>query len=199
MTAAFCRSSGSFSGRVTQPPPVAITQPERLPSSASRAVSSARKAASPSRAKNVGISQPKRRSSSSSASKKSRPSRCASRRPTVVFPAPGIPMRMRLRMRFCSASVMTAVHAGSMGRCKNSSAAQRACSASMERPFSARRPSRSACCSRAVRAGLYTRSSTHRHCGTRRRSSGETPFSGYMPTGVALTTSRASACCSIMS
>src|SRR6185295_9311116 len=89
-----------FSSASTAPPPVASTALSSAQSSAITCVSRARKPASPSMSKITGMRTPQRRSISSSASKKSRFRRRASKRPTVVFPAPIMPTRIRLPAGF---------------------------------------------------------------------------------------------------
>src|SRR5215208_3033432 len=89
------RRSATVSGRATHPPPGARTIPPMSLSSSVRPCSSWRKMGSPLVAKISAIVIPSRRASSASKSRKVRPSSRASTEPTVLFPAPGNPTRMR--------------------------------------------------------------------------------------------------------
>src|SRR5690349_24768449 len=85
----------TVSGRATQPPPGASTIPPMSFSSSVRPCSSWRKVGSPLVAKISAIDIPSRRAISASKSRKVRPSSRASTEPTVLFPAPGSPTRIR--------------------------------------------------------------------------------------------------------
>src|SRR6476646_9124769 len=85
----------TVSGRPTQPPPGANTIPPCALSSSVRACSSRRKVGSPFWAKISEMVIPSRRAISASKSRKLRSSSRASAEPTVLFPAPGRPTRMR--------------------------------------------------------------------------------------------------------
>src|SRR6478735_12745871 len=85
----------TVSGRPTQPPPGANTIPPCSRSSSVSACSSMRKAGSPFWAKISEMVIPSRRAISESKSRKLRSSSRARAKPTVLFPAPGKPTRMR--------------------------------------------------------------------------------------------------------
>src|SRR5437763_5076432 len=85
----------TVSGRPTQPPPGARTMPPSSRSSPVSPCSSSRKVGSPFCAKISEIVIPSRRAISASKSRKLRSSSRASAAPTVLFPAPGNPTRMR--------------------------------------------------------------------------------------------------------
>src|SRR6476646_1427170 len=85
----------TVSGRPTQPPPGANTIPPCSRHSSVSACSSMRKAGSPFWAKISEMVIPSRRAISESKSRKLRSSSRASAEPTVLFPAPGRPTRMR--------------------------------------------------------------------------------------------------------
>src|SRR5690606_12908817 len=90
------RNAARLSRRNTAPPPVAMTWPLRRVTARMASASRARKPVSPSRAKISGMGMPAASSTTASTSTKGRPSRAASRRPTVVLPAPMNPMRITL-------------------------------------------------------------------------------------------------------
>src|SRR6478672_1657211 len=85
----------TVSGRPTQPPPGANTMPPCSLSSSVRVCSSVRKMGSPFWAKISEMVIPSRRAISASKSRKLRSSSRARAEPTVLFPAPGKPTRMR--------------------------------------------------------------------------------------------------------
>src|SRR5215203_2752227 len=89
------RMMATVSGRATQPPPGARTIPPTSLSSSVRPCSSCRNAGSPFVAKISEIVIPSRRAISASKSRNVRASSRASAEPTVLFPAPGSPTRMR--------------------------------------------------------------------------------------------------------
>src|SRR5436190_6809392 len=87
--------SATVSGRATQPPPGARTIPPSSLSSSVRPCSSWRNVGSPLVAKISAIVIPSRREISASKSRNVRPSSRARAEPTVLFPDPGSPTRMR--------------------------------------------------------------------------------------------------------
>src|SRR5262245_37873632 len=98
-----CCSAARFSGRVKAPPPSATIQlpwPLSLAERSSRKawVSMSRNPLSPASAKMQATDLPWRHSMTSSRSWNGHPKRCASARPTLVFPAPINPMRMTPRV-----------------------------------------------------------------------------------------------------
>ena len=88
---------------------------------------------------------------------------------------------------------MGAITSSEMGFPVNHWALSLAWATSIHRPFTAVSPRRSASRRIWVRAGLYMASSTPSNPGNWPRSRGLTPVLGYIPTGVALTITAASA------
>ena len=91
-----------FSFLSTAPPPVAITRPVFLESSAMTSLSSVRKYSSPYFEKMSEISIPAFSIISLSVSAKGRESFFATSRPIVDFPLPGIPVRTMFSFSFAS-------------------------------------------------------------------------------------------------
>ena len=134
--------------------------PERFPCSARTSVSSARKPPSPDRAKISGMDIPAFSVIRASASTTSRFSAAPRAEATVDLPQPGIPMRMMFRRRLWMMRSTRSKALSSMGVPENCSLERLACATSMESPLTWGIPSSSACRISAVRAGLYTMSST---------------------------------------
>ena len=128
--------------------------PPRFPSSARAAVSRRRKPASPSRSKIAGMGIPAVSSTAASLSSTGRRSFSARAMATVVFPLPGMPMRITFSVSRRRAAVMHGMTSSGMALPVKSSEARLAWAASIQRPPAQGMPSRSACRSRAVRAGL---------------------------------------------
>ena len=91
------RKSSTEAGWVTQPPPGDSTIPPVRLSSRESAASSARKCSSPNSRKISRTDFPYRRSISASKSRNGLRKTLAAPRPTVVFPTPGRPTRIRCR------------------------------------------------------------------------------------------------------
>ena len=153
-TVPFCRRRSRFSGLTTQPPPVAITSPDRWVTWASTFVSKSRKAPSPYFLKYAGMDMPAAFWISSSQSTNSRFNFCAIFFPTVVLPAPGMPMRTIFSI-CCRMAVYTRSRVSrGMSRPVKISLARTAWATSIHRPLSQGIPAASASRMSRVRDGL---------------------------------------------
>ena len=137
-----------------QPPPVEMILPESFPSSRRAAVSSIRKLSSPSCTRMSRTRLPVLSSTRLSESRKGLPVITLSLDARVLFPQPGMPMRMMFRISFSRERRIGSRTASGMARPVKSSLERLAWATSIRRPPKQGMPSSSARSIRAVRAGL---------------------------------------------
>ena len=182
-----------FSSLRTAPPPVEMMRQQAEDASLITSASRSRKYGSPLVSINSLMAHPQRFSISASVSINSNPSRFK-HWPIVLFPLPGIPIRTMFSLDARTEAYTLSAASFAMDVPRNLSTATTACMTSMNNPPSAFAPFFLASRIRFVESGLYTASITPSSASKAKTSMGLPAQSGYMPDGVVLMITCASAC-----